>query len=146
MKGRSSQKENNRAVRRGEMDGTGCLAFSWTFSTCLKTGCLNENTNLCGGWCWSDPFVADLVIMFSVLPRLNVSIRTRRMCSMHSIFCSAGLTNVWHLSLRIGGINVYALRENCFSFSFFVQHVAPIGKNWDSCITVLKICHQSMLY
>lgn len=73
MKGRRTaelEKEKNRV--RGEMDGSGCLAFSWTFSTCLKTGRLNENTNLCPGWRRSHPFVADLVIAFSVPPIQSV--------------------------------------------------------------------------
>lgn len=54
------------------MDGSESLAFSWTFPVCLKTGRLNGNTNLCPGWRCSDPFVADLVIMFSVLPIQSV--------------------------------------------------------------------------
>lgn len=62
-----SWKEKNRVIKRGEMDVLGFSVFSGTFPTCLKTSQLNENTNLCPGWRRGDPFVADPVIMFSVL-------------------------------------------------------------------------------
>lgn len=124
-----------------------CTVFSiqLNLSTCLKTGWLNKNTDPSGGWRVSVPFVADL-IMFSVHPMLNISVRTRRMCGVHSVFCSAGLTNVWHPGVRIGGINVFTLTQDYFSCSFFVQHAAPVGKSCDSCIAVLKIYPQSILH
>lgn len=106
---RSSQKKKNRAVKRGEMDGAECLAFSWTLPTCLKTGWLNGVAVI--------P-VSDLVIMLSVSPMPSVSFRTRRMCSTHSIFSSTGFTNVSHFG--IGGINVYTLRADYFSLIFCV--------------------------
>lgn len=48
--GRAAESEEEKNGVRGETDGSGCLAFSRTFPTCLKTGRLNENTNLCPGW------------------------------------------------------------------------------------------------
>ena len=70
VKGRRvAEKEKNRAVKGGEMDGTGGrLASSWTFPTHLKTEWLNGNTNLGPGRRCRYSFVADLVIMFLVLP------------------------------------------------------------------------------
>ena len=88
MSAAESEKEKNRVIKEVRwMDGSGCLAFSRTFPTCLKTGPLIENTNLCPGWRRSDPFVADLVIMFPVPPIQSVFSEQEecRACTMHSV-------------------------------------------------------------
>lgn len=67
----------------------------------------SAGADLCPGWRRADPFVTDLLIMFSLLP-----IQSKKDVQL-SLFCRAAFTNVSQ------AINVSALRGHHFSFSGF---------------------------
>lgn len=114
--------------------------------TCLEIGRLNKNTNLCpGGVRCCEAFVADLVIMFSVLPIQTVffsSPTEGEECTAYTIIWLCGVQKWITPSLRKGNKCQHPERRLFFSLSVFGRHATPAGTSVKA-VNFLKTCRPS---
>lgn len=117
-------------LKKEKRDGGTWDGWSRLFSihrdrpTCLEIGALYKNTNLCPGGVRScEAFVADLVIMFSVLPIQTVfffSPSEGEECTAYTIILLCSVHKWITPSVR-EGINVSALKGGYFSPFLFLD-------------------------